>query len=113
MEKSILDLTTGIDIYESKSLILHLALIEKVSGKLPEWMINESHLNSKNYFVNGEVNLKILSNDDKQWYDKFPSLRSIYSNDNLYSFLYILLSNVTCQRGTPSALYSHPFFLDV
>ena len=76
-------------------------------------MINESHLNSKNYFVNGEVNLKILSNDDKQWYDKFPSLRSIYSNDNLYSFLYILLSNVTCQRGTPSSLYSHPFFLDV
>lgn len=104
------ELHVGKTLFQTHDDYEHLAMIEKVRGSVPAWMM---HRSTKNFYTKGKLNWD-PPEVSKGNLDKCPQLLSAESEDpetrKLYQLIICMLTVDPYERITMEKALEHPFF---
>lgn len=104
------ELITGFELFKTDNKIEHLAMIEKLGGEFPSWLLSEI---DSNEFSDGKVDISSLDKSIVDRIDQVPTLEEMFKSETMLSFAQVLLSTDPSQRATPLSLYNHPFLHEI
>ena len=107
-----IELITGVKMFDTEKRIEHLAMIEKMGGDFPSWMLAECPTKDTD-FDSGKVDIGTLNDDELTRIEKTQTLEDLFQSDNLVSFAKALLATDPSQRATPVSLFDHPFLQEI
>lgn len=103
------ELLLGRRLFDHNNRLLHLAVIEKLAGPFPFYLLEESPHSYISFFRDGRCDLGQLDAEALQYYESIPELDKIISNEHVLSFIQATLCTDPGRRLLPYQLYEHPF----
>lgn len=107
------ELITGRKLFTHNNRLLHYALIEKLGGQFPLFLLDESQKSEIPIFRDGKCDISMLDDECRKIYNTFPTLENLIHNDKALSFAQATLCTDPSRRLLPLQLINHPFIIDL